>query len=84
MGVARAIDKEITNYLEHLSSKQKEVVLSVVKSFAAEEPWWNDKAYVAEMDKRLAELESGKVKGLTLDQMETGARRGYKSRKNCL
>ena len=29
-----------------------------------EEPWWNDKTYIAEMDRRFAELETGKVKGL--------------------
>ena len=77
-----ALDKEITYYLEHLSTAQKKVVLSVVKSFAKEEDAWaDDKAYIAEMDRRYKELESGKVAGLKLDEMATNARRAFKSRK---
>lgn len=82
MGETKPLDKEITHYLGHLSTKQKEVVLSVVKPFAGEEEaWWDDKTYIAEMDRRFAELESGKVKGHTLEEMEAGARVAYKNRK---
>jgi len=31
MGVAKPLDKQITHYLGHLNTQQKEVVLSVVK-----------------------------------------------------
>ena len=82
MGVTKLLDKQITHYLGHLSTQQKEVVLSVVKTFAGEEePWWNDKTYIAEMDRRFAELESGKVKGYTIEEMEAGARESHKNRK---
>ena len=83
MAVARAIDKEINQYLGHLNTRQKQAVLTVVKTFAGEEDYdhWKDKDFVSEMDKRFAEMESGKVKGLTLEQMEAGARRVYKNRK---
>ena len=81
MGAVKLLDKEITQYLRQLSIPQKEAVLSVIKTFAREEAWWNDKAYIAEMDKRFAELESGKVKGITLDELEAGARLSYKNRK---
>ncbi len=80
MGAVEQLDKEITASLNHLSVQQKEVVLSVVKTFAGEEEaWWNDKVYMAEMDRRFAELESGKVKGLTLEELEKGARQAYKN-----
>ena len=82
MGAVKPLDKEITYYLGQLSVKQKEVVLSVVKTFAGEEETlWNDKTYIAEMDKRFAEMESDKVKGCTLEEMEAGARHAYKIRK---
>jgi hypothetical protein len=82
MGVTKLLDKEITHYLGHLSTQQKEVVLSVVITFAGEEdPWWNDKTYIAEMDRLFGELETGKVKGYTLEEMEAGARESYKNRK---
>lgn len=82
MGVVKPIDKEINHYLEYLNTDQKKAVLGVVKSFARDEyPWWEDKKFVKELDRRTAELESGKVKGLTLDELEKGAKEAYKARK---
>ena len=37
MGTAKVLNKEINHYLDHLNTHQKEVVLSVVKTFAQEE-----------------------------------------------
>jgi hypothetical protein len=81
MGAVKLLDKEITQYLSRLSTQQKEVVLSVVKTFAGEEAWWDDKEYIAEMDRRFAEMESGKIKSYTLEEMESGTRQAYKNRK---
>ena len=81
MGAAKPIVQEITQYLGQLNTEQQKAVLTVVKTFAKEESWWNDKKYIAEMDRRFAELESGKVKGITLDELEAGARRSFKNRK---
>lgn len=81
MGAIKLLDKEIAQYMEQLSIQQKEVVLSVVKTFAREEIWWNDKVYMHEMDRRFKEMESGKLKGTTLEALESGARQSYKNRK---
>ncbi|PZR24970.1 MAG: hypothetical protein DI535_20190 [Citrobacter freundii] len=82
MGLVKAIDKEINHYLEYLNADQKKAVLGVVKSFAKDEyAWWEDKSFLKELDRRTEELESGKVKGLTLDELEQGARDAYKTRK---
>ncbi len=32
--------------------------------------WWKDKAVIAELDRRYEALESGKDKGVTIDQLE--------------
>lgn len=81
MGVA-TLDKQITQYLGYLNTEQKRAVLSVVKTFAHEEDsLWKEKSFVAEMDKRFLELESGKVMGITLDDMESAARKAYKSKR---
>ncbi len=82
MGAANTVDKEFTQYIGYLNADQKKAVLGVVKNFAREEyAWWEDKDFVKELDRRNAELESGKVKGVTLDELEEGARKEYKSRK---
>jgi hypothetical protein len=84
MGTATTtIDKQINNYLAQLNTKEKEAVLSVVKTFAEnrqKDDLWSDKDFIAELDRRTAEYESGKAKVLTLDQLETGARKVYKAK----
>ncbi|MBI3235038.1 MAG: addiction module protein [Bacteroidetes bacterium] len=81
MGAVKSLIKEITHYLGNLNAEQQKAVLGVVKTFAQEDAWWNDKSYIAEMDRRFAEMESGGVKSITLDELEAGAKRGYKNRK---
>ena len=82
MGAVKPLDKEITHYLGYLNTDQKKAVLGVVKNFALEEyAWWEDKDFIKELDRRTTELQSGKVKGLTLDELEEGARQAYKNRK---
>lgn len=80
MGVAQSLDKRINSYLSHLNIKQKEAVLTVVKTFAEEETdTWKDKNFIAELDRRALEYESGKAKIYTLEQMETNARHYHKT-----
>ena len=82
MGKAKSIDKQITHYLPQLGSRQKQTVLTVVKTFAeeAETGKWKDKAFLAEMDRRFSEIESGKVKSFSLEEVEAEARQPYKKR----
>ena len=82
MSAAKPLVNEITQYLEQLNTQQQKAVLSVVKSFVQAEDWWNDKKYMAEMDKRFTEMESGKVKGFTLDEAESKVRQSYKNMKS--
>lgn len=84
MGTAKSIDKQITHFLPRLSSRQKETVLTVVKTFAEETDAdkWKDKTFIAEMDRRFSGMESGKAKTYTLEEVEAEARQSYKKRKN--
>ncbi len=82
MAATKPLSKEINFYLEQLNTEQKKAVLSVVKTFAREEDWWTDDKYIAAMDKRFAEMEKGKVKSLSLDELETNARKLFRSKKS--
>lgn len=45
---------------------------------------WNDESFIVEMDKRFSEMESGKVKTFSLEEMEEEARlynKGLKKKK---
>lgn len=83
MGAAKPLDKEINQYLSHLNTEQKKAVLTVVKAIAEkqqEEDLWEDEAFIAELDRRTDEYESGKTKVLTLDQLEARVRKAYKTK----
>ncbi|HTI10305.1 MAG TPA: hypothetical protein VL832_17175 [Puia sp.] len=65
MRTAISIDKQINTYLGQLNIKEKEAVLGVVKTFAEtrhDNNLWEDKAFIADLDRRTAEYESGKAK----------------------
>jgi hypothetical protein len=82
MGAAKPLVSEITYYLNQLSAEQQKAVLTVVKTFAKDgENRWSDKEYVTEIDRRFSEIEKGKGKTVTLDELEDGARKAYKNRK---
>ena len=71
---AKPLINEITQYLGQLNEQQQKAVLGVVKTFAKDQDWWDDKSFIAAMDRRFAELESGKVKSITHEDLEAGAR----------
>lgn len=78
MGATAGIDKKITSYLELLNTRQKKAVLSVVKAFAEEEDGnyaWADENFAAEIGKRTKELETGKVKGYSWDEVKKISRK---------
>lgn len=82
---ATTLDKQISNYLTQLNTKQKKAVLTVVKTFAEEQEQqsapWDDPAFVAEIDRRTEELESGKVKGYTWEEVKAKTQQSLASRK---
>ncbi len=84
MGTVKKIDKEIAGYWPQLSTVQKEAVLGVIRTFAvAKEEYdrWNDKNFIAEMEKRTAELESGDMKGYSWAEVKKRAARSLKTQK---
>ena len=82
MAAVKPLDKQIAHYLEYLSNEQKKVVLSVVKNFThEEEAWKEDKHFIAEMEKRFKDLETGKEKGITIEELKARVRKSYRNRK---
>jgi predicted transcriptional regulator len=62
MGALKMIDQEIVQYLPRLNPQQKQAVLGVVKSFAAEQKdWWDEISEEQQqaIDKSLAEMKVG-------------------------
>jgi hypothetical protein len=64
MGAVKPLDKEINHYLGNLNVHQKEVVLSVVKTFAQEETdWWDavEESAKESIDRGLKQAEEGDI-----------------------
>lgn len=64
MGAVKLIDQQIAQYLPQLNSKQKQAVLNVVKTFAAEQQdWWNEvsESQQQAIDKSVQEMKTGKL-----------------------
>jgi len=64
MRAVKIIDREIVQYLPRLSDQQKQAVLGVVKTFAAEQQdWWDEigKEQQEAIDKSLAEMKAEKL-----------------------
>jgi len=73
MESATALDKKIAGYVGQLNTKQKKVVLSVAKAFAEDisnEDIWEDPEFLKEMEERTNDLETGKVKGYSWDEVK--------------
>jgi predicted RecB family endonuclease len=82
MSTATKLDKQINDYLIQLNDKQKRAVLTLVKTLAEkqETDLWEDSEFIAELDRRTAEFESGKVKGLSFEELATRVRDAYKAK----
>lgn len=79
---ASTLDKQINNYLSQLNPKQKKAVLTVVKTFAEEhENLLGVPTFVDEMNRRSEELESGKIKGTTWEEVKKKAENSINKRK---
>jgi predicted transcriptional regulator len=64
MGAAKSLDKEILQCLPLLNEKQKQTVLTVVKTFMDEKSdWWDAVSQEQQkaIDKSLAEMKAGKL-----------------------
>lgn len=84
MGAAKPLERQINDYVGQLNNNYKKALLTVAKTFMQqqenENDIWGDKEFIAELDRRTAEYESGKAKVLTLDALEAGVRKAYKAK----
>jgi hypothetical protein len=77
MNSVHAIDRQISEYLLHLSAAQKKAILDIIKAFATDE----EDTFEHEINRRIAEYESGAVKGYTFEESAERAKQAYNSSK---
>jgi hypothetical protein len=62
------IRAELHDFINHADDKVLEAIYIAVNESEKIHEWWRDKELVAELNRRYADLKSGKDKGMTLEQ----------------
>ena len=80
-----SVEKQIDNYLSHLSVAEKKTVLNVVKTIAfAKQDYdniWKDEFFKKEIDKRTAEYENGTARLYKFEEMKNSVIANHKKKK---
>ena len=75
------IRKEIKKNIDFAGEKTVRMIYAMLEVEQREDAW-SDAAFIAEMDRRAKEYETGSAKLFTLEEMENNARKWYKAHKN--
>jgi len=59
---------ELRYYIDNASDEELNDVYTFIDSKTPPYEWWNDEEMVAELERRSADLRSGKVKGVSLEE----------------
>jgi len=66
------IRERLFEYIRFADDKKVQAIYTMVEDEIIEKlDLWKDKDFVAELDRRIEELESGKVKGVTMEEMKS-------------
>ncbi len=83
----KKVKEKLYDYIENAKGKQLKNLLSKVEEDSVEysvkkkkEDHWDDPEFVKEMDRRMEEIDSGKVPGIPAEQVHREAIEGLKNR----
>ena len=63
------IRQKLSDYIKVADDEKVEAIYTLVKDELTEQyEWWNDEDLIAELDRRSADLKSGKDPGITLEE----------------
>lgn len=73
--------EKLHDFINDADDKKVEAIYSLIEN-EIEEPYdhWEDEEFLAEIKKRLDEFESGKVKGISWDQVKLNTRKKMAAR----
>lgn len=65
------IRERLTEYIRFADDKKVQAIYAIVEDELIEQlDLWKDKDFIEELDRRIEELESGKIKGSTWEQVK--------------
>ena len=75
------LKQKLHQYIETAGDKKLNTIYTMVEDDIEEYNHWDDKTFVAEMNRRMNELETGKVKGCTWEEVKKRAVKKLQSAK---
>jgi len=70
-----AIKEKLHSFIDTAKEKQlAELYLFIADKFAEKYDWWEDEDFIAEIDRRIKDFESGKTKGVSWEEVKLKAR----------
>ena len=70
MTTTEALRKQAKKYIDKADEKSLRRVNAILEIDQATNQWWNDKDFIAELDRRYDAMESGEDKGVSLEELE--------------
>ncbi|HWD87916.1 MAG TPA: addiction module protein [Mucilaginibacter sp.] len=61
---------ELRYYIDNASDQELQELYDFIDSKTPRYEWWNDEEFVAELERRSADLESGKDKGVSWEEVK--------------
>jgi putative addiction module component (TIGR02574 family) len=70
-----AIKENLHSFIDTANDKQlEELYIFIANKFADKHDWWEDDEFVAELEQRIKDFESGKTKGFTWEEVKLKAK----------
>jgi hypothetical protein len=83
------LKSRLHKYIDDASEEELEEMLWIVEESDVEyevegkrRDWWNDEAFVKELDRRMEEIDSGKVKAIPAEEVHARALERLKKRRS--
>jgi hypothetical protein len=75
------IRQKLHSYIDHAEDKKVKAFYTILQEEIKPNDIWSDESFVKDLENRVAEIESGRVKGYTWEEVQANAVKSLKASK---